>query len=164
MTDSEQGNDNEDKQTVTSPEIMSAAEKAAQLDATVRAATDPPDAGQQPNANSQQPKAKRLDEMTILDLQKMDVNKLRGRCKAAGLSGKGAKDALIERLRPRVRRITRRYIEGVTTCAYCPADIMVTGTDKQPMADGRVMVTRQIKCKGKHNHKYPLKETVSADK
>ncbi len=108
--------------------------------------------------------AKRLDEMTILDLQKMGVDGLRGQCKKAGVSAKGGKDALIERLRPRVRRITKRYIEGVTTCAYCPADIQVTGTEKQPMPDGRVFVVRQIKCKGKHHHKYPLKETVKADK
>lgn len=108
--------------------------------------------------------AKRLDEMTILDLQKMDADRLRGRCKTAGLSVKGKKDDLIERLRSRVRRITKRYIEGITTCAYCPADIMVTGTDKQPLADGRVLVVRQIKCKGRHHHKYPLKEVAEADK
>ena len=108
--------------------------------------------------------AKRLDEMTILDLQKMSIANLRSRCAAAKMSVAGDKEELIERLRPKVGRITRQYIEGVTTCAYCPADIVVVGTDKQPMPDGRVLVVRQIKCKGRHNHKYPLKELVKADK
>jgi len=107
--------------------------------------------------------AKRLDEMTILDLKKMGVDKLRGCCKKEKVSAKGDKDDLIERLRPKVRRITKQYIEGVTVCGYCGADIGVRGTSKEPLANGRVRVTRQIKCRGKHGHKYPLTEIARAD-
>ena len=54
-----------------------------------------------------------------------------------------------------------RFLGGGTAkCEVCNLPAQVKSTKKTEMPDGRTLVTRQMKCTGRHGHTYPLKEIV----
>ena len=93
-------------------------------------------------------------------LNDLSIRELQSRAKAAGLGTSRSKAALIERLEaiPAVR--VTHHVHGTTLCRICRAKTKVTNTKKHTMADGRSLITRQMRCVGKHRHTYPLREIV----
>ena len=104
-----------------------------------------------------------LTKIEDADIKSMNAADLAEFCGDQGLKKKGRKEELIARLMTKKYGQSGRYIQGLTKCRFCQADVVVTGTKKQPDGEGKTMITRQIKCRGKHSHRYPLKEIVKAD-
>ena len=92
----------------------------------------------------------------IEDLSAKDLKRL---CREESLSTDGKKEDMSARLIIQKGGITDRYAGQLTRCKVCRAPVRVTGTNNKPTASGTV-VTRQIKCRGKHCHTYPLAEVA----
>lgn len=59
--------------------------------------------------------------------------------------------------------VTGHYAGRNTRCKFCFFPIIVNGTQKTKLQEeGKVLITRFIKCIGPGNHKYPLKEILTA--
>jgi len=59
------------------------------------------------------------------------------------------------------RGVTNRFVgAGMDKCCICGLKAHVVKVQKEEMEDGRMLITRQIKCTGKHRHTYPMKEIV----
>jgi len=93
----------------------------------------------------------------LSDVAELKYGELQTLCKQRGLSGFGKKAELIKRLTIVKEGHIDRHVHGRTKCRVCAAQTMVTGTTRATMPDGRVLVTRKMKCIGKHRHTYPLK-------
>ena len=100
------------------------------------------------------------DGIGVDELKKLNKKRLAAICKKEGLPSSGTKDELINRLIAKRFGTSRRYVGPLTTCKVCGAGVFVKSTEQNPLGDGRMMVTRHIKCKGKNAHRYPLKEIV----
>ncbi len=101
-----------------------------------------------------------LSEIGIDKLKALGKKQLAAICRAEDLPCSGKKSDLVNQLIAKKFGTSKRYVGSLTTCKVCAAGVMVKGTRTEPMDDGRVMVIRQIKCKGKNAHRYPLKECL----
>lgn len=99
-----------------------------------------------------------LATVEVEGLGGMNMAALQAICKAEGLTVAGKKDDLIKRLKIAKDGRTDRHVNAGTKCRICGMPTVVQGTHKAKMADGRTMVTRKMKCTGKHRHTYPLKK------
>jgi len=93
----------------------------------------------------------------LSDVSELKYAELQTLCKQQGLSGFGKKADLIKRLTIVKEGHVSQHVHGRTKCKVCDAQAMVTGTTRATMPDGRVLVTRKMKCVGRHRHTYPLK-------
>jgi hypothetical protein len=104
-----------------------------------------------------------LDAIPADELEAMKVPQLRALATADGLSGGGKREELIRRLIDRQIALRMnaggRYVAGKTLCPVCRSPMYVRGTVTEPMADGRVMITRKLRCQ-KRGHTTSLKEIV----
>jgi len=98
------------------------------------------------------------------ELNEKTINELRAMCKERDLPVHGNKQRIIGRLstaeKPQPGRSERYVGAGLTLCNICRAAVRVRSTQRTPMEDGRVLLTRNVICSGKHHHRYPLKEIV----
>jgi hypothetical protein len=94
-----------------------------------------------------------LDLIEVGSLGKMNVKALVALCNAEGLSINGKKDELVSRLTAK-KNGKKNYSPRNTVCKICTARAVVKGTKKRPYQKGKVFVTRQIVCTGKHRHSY----------
>ncbi len=106
-----------------------------------------------------------IDLKTIQDseIEAMTGKDLAELCEDQGLAKKGNKKTLIGRIFLKKYGRGNKYVGLMTKCKVCGAKVRVTGTKKESMDDGRTMVTRGIKCYGKHAHTYTLKNPIAAD-
>lgn len=103
------------------------------------------------NVNTQKETNKQIDKNTQKnkDEQEKKKNK-KNKVKNAKKTGKRKKGLTSE-----------RFIPGKTMCRICGARMTVTGTTTtEDKASGRVYITRNLKCLGRRNHKYPLTEII----
>ncbi len=94
----------------------------------------------------------KLTELTVAQLRQM--------CKDEGLAALGNKAELVKRLSIKKFGPSDTHEPARTKCKFCSAQVRVTGTHRDKMKDGRTMVTRQVRCAGRHRHSYPLKNIV----
>ena len=97
-------------------------------------------------------------------IKTLKVDRLRKICSAEGLKTAGKKGELIERIILARSGRSDRYISTLTKCKYCGEGVRVTGTDRKIIKDGRVLLTRYIKCNGARRHTYPLKTIIEPQK
>lgn len=95
-------------------------------------------------------------DMSLEMLSGLSDKALKKLCKSEGMTTDDGKLDRFNRLYAKRFGRTKRYIGTDTRCQFCGVPILVKGTVKEPQADGRVLVTRSVKCVGKHHHIYPL--------
>ena len=100
----------------------------------------------------------RITKGQIMNVKK--INDLRKLCKKLGLPAGGTKHDLTERLEANQNSRADRFGPGKLKCQICSMPAKVTGTRREPRDDGKVVITRQVVCTGKHRHTYPLKEVI----
>ena len=105
-----------------------------------------------------------LAEIKTEELPKMKVAELRELCKAEGLSSSGIKKELLKRLLTKKLGRSDRFVGDLTKCRYCGSLVRVIGTDTKVISDEKTLVTRSVRCSGKHRHAYQLKEIIPAQK
>lgn len=93
-------------------------------------------------------------ESDVGDLKYAELQTL---CKQQGVSAYGKKDELVKRLTIAKEGHTEKHVHGRTKCKICGAKTGVTGTSREKMPDGRILVIRKMRCAGKHRCTYPLK-------
>jgi len=98
------------------------------------------------------------------ELKTMKVKELRELAKKEGLKIGGTKKELIERLLAKRTGVSSRYAGQQTICRICGARVIVKNTSTKILDDGRMLITRQVKCVGKNKHTYPIKEMLPAQK
>ena len=103
-----------------------------------------------------------LAEIAIETLGRKTKAYLAGLCRSEGLPEAGLKSELIERLTAAKHGGAAGYVPGKTLCRYCGAPVKVTKTVPQEMGDGRILITRQLRCEGRNRHSYPVKEIRAA--
>lgn len=108
--------------------------------------------------NTKKAEPKELADMSLEDLERLSDKALKKLCKAEDMTTDGKKEERFNRLYAKRFGLTKRYIGAETRCQFCGEAVRVKGTVKEPQADGRVLVTRSIKCVGKHHHTYPLSQ------
>jgi len=65
------------------------------------------------------------------------------------------------RVKGKVKDIAQRFIGGgMLKCAICSQPARVMKTEKEKLEDGRMLITRQVRCTGKNRHTYPLKDMI----
>lgn len=69
----------------------------------------------------------------------------------------GDKERLVKRIILKKFGQSKKYIPGLTACQVCGEEVRVKGQSRD-VEDGQMIVTRTVKCTGKHAHTYPLKE------
>ena len=104
-----------------------------------------------------------LKEVTIDQLAKLNLNELRHLCKEEGLEIGGKKMDLFKRLFVQKTGRSDTFSPANTKCKICNEPIKVMGTQKRQLSGGRILITRQIRCTGKHRHTYPLKEIIKPE-
>jgi len=92
-----------------------------------------------------------------INIGELTYPELKSMCKQQGLSGAGKKVDLIKRLTIAKEGNMAKHVHGRTKCRICGERTAVMGTSRKKMSDGRILVTRQMRCVGKHHHTYPLK-------
>ena len=102
--------------------------------------------------------------MDVNELKELKMNPLRKLCKDVGLLASGKKKELLDRLILKKQGVSERFVGSLTICHICSAKVRIRNTSRREMEDGRVMVTRTVRCLGKHNHTYPLKEVIESKK
>ena len=112
------------------------------------------------NENEKPIDLKTIEDSEIEEMKSKDLAEL---CADQGLKKKGDKKTLIGRIFLKKYGRGSKYVGLMTKCKVCGAKVRVTSTKTQPMEDGRTMITRGIKCYGRHCHTYTLKETIKAD-
>ncbi len=96
-------------------------------------------------------------DIAVGQIERLGVKELRRLCGEENLSTDGKKEDFAARLIIQKGGITDRYAGQLTRCKVCRSPVRVTGTTSKAIASG-TLVIRQIKCRGKHCHTYPLKE------
>ncbi len=99
-----------------------------------------------------------------INIGELTYPELKSMCKQQGLNGAGKKVELIKRLTIARDGQAEKHVNGWTKCQVCSAQAVVKGTTRTPMDDGRTLVTRQMQCRGKHRHNYPLKSVEGTKK
>jgi len=106
-----------------------------------------------------------LDAMDAEEIAASSINVLRALCKAERLKAGGGKKDLAARLVAKKHGITDKYVgPPLTRCKVCKEQVTVRRTIREPMEDGRVRVTRHVRCRGRHGHSYKLVEVVGEKK
>jgi len=95
---------------------------------------------------------------SLAELGRKTVPELQTLAQAAGLGTGGRKGDLLARLRAAKSGGAAGYVPGKTLCTVCKAPTDVKGTKTEEMEDGRILVTRYLRCRGKHRHSYPQRE------
>jgi len=93
-----------------------------------------------------------LSEKQVKDLRKWELLELAA---AEGLETAGAKKALAKRLISKKRGGDKGYRHGHTLCKVCKAEVEVKSTRREG-----AFIIRQVRCKGKNIHRYPITERV----
>lgn len=119
--------------------------------------------GQQGSGGGPNDEESLLPELTNQNIEALTVKELRELCVLEQLPVSGNKSDLTRRLLLKKNGEPKRFAGAATKCRICGAEVSVTGTKTKQTKDGRRLVTRMIKCKGKHRHTYPLKEKIGAD-
>ena len=113
---------------------------------------------------SSETKTKTIEDLKKIDdnsIKEMKVDEMKSLCKRFDLPQKGNKKTLLETIFLAMYGYSDTYVRLMTVCKICNAGVKVLSTKKgEPMEDGRVMVTRQLKCIGKRHHTYPLKNII----
>lgn len=99
-----------------------------------------------------------LKEITIEQLKKFNTNELRHLCKKERLETVGPKQVLFKRLLVQKTGRSDKFTPARTKCVICFEPVKVVRTQRKELADGCILVTRQVRCTGRHRHTYPLKE------
>ena len=103
---------------------------------------------------------KPFGEATEADIAIADDNTLRRWSISADLGADGKSADIRERLLETLTQAAGepgKHTHGRTPCGICRKPAKVVGTKRTKMPDGRTLVTRTMKCSGKHKHTYPLK-------
>lgn len=103
-----------------------------------------------------------LASVAIAEIDEMPVDELKELSKIEGLPVTAKKRAeLIRQLKTKkIGRDDRYSGRGQTKCCVCGAPVTVKGTIRTTLEDGRILVTRNVRCQGKHKHTYPLKDII----
>ena len=131
-----------------------------------RCATEPENENspsQESSGPEDPPEEKRLADLTDEDLKGMKKTPFQELCRTEELSPSGNKEELLDRLMLKKYGLSNQYVNTMTKCKVCSAAVHVTGTKKTPLKDGRILWTRQIKCRGRHHHTYPLKDILQQE-
>ncbi len=104
------------------------------------------------------PKPKALADMSLEDLEGMSDKALKKLCKEEDMVTDGKKEERFNRLYAKRFSLTKRYIGAETCCQFCGEKVRVKNTAKEQQADGRILVTRSMKCVGRHHHTYSLSQ------
>ncbi len=111
-------------------------------------------------ADAPDPAAIRLADVTLEALGELHKPALVDLAAAEGLARSGTKAQLLARLRDAKCGGAAGYVPGKTLCRFCGAATRVRGTQRISMADGRVMVSRSLRCAGAKPHSYAHKTIV----
>jgi len=104
------------------------------------------------------------DKNRIEEIKDLNVNELKAECRAEKLPTTGDKQTLAKRVKVnKMGSATKFTGGGMVKCKICNMPAGVRKVIRKKMDDGRIMVTRQIRCTGRHGHTYPLSEIVKAD-
>jgi len=98
------------------------------------------------------------EPLTEDEIAAADFQALRRMSKAAGLGVSGKADEIRGRLLDALARTTKTHTNARTRCKTCLAPVVVRNTRRTKMDDGRTLVTRSVRCTGKHRHTDTLKE------
>jgi membrane-bound inhibitor of C-type lysozyme len=89
------------------------------------------------------------------------IDELRKMCQAKGLPADGTKKELVKRLTVATTASTNKFTgNGTLKCQICNLAVKIVNTKRKTLQDGRVLVTRQVKCTGKHGHTYSVPEIL----
>ncbi len=98
------------------------------------------------------------------ELNDLTVTSLKEICIVRRVSAAGKKAELVDRIMKSQGAITDRWVQGLTVCKVCRQKVTVRKTSKSPLSEGRTLITRNVRCTGRHRHRYPLKEVVTPTK
>ena len=101
-----------------------------------------------------------MGNVTINDLDSMRYVDLQIVCKEHKLPYMGKKADLIKRLTVKLAGKADKYTGQLTKCKICGMPVSIISTTTKKMANGKILVARQVRCLGRHRHTYPLKEVV----
>jgi len=100
-------------------------------------------------------------EVTEADIREATYPTLRAWSIEAGFGAAGKSHTLRHRLITDKRPgTTKTHTNGRTDCQVCGSPALVKKKVEEEMDDGRTLITRSMRCTGKHRHSYPLKEIV----
>lgn len=78
--------------------------------------------------------------------------------------GKQAPPRRIRRIDPaKGKGVYDRYVQGQTRCKICNYLMYVEGRTTVKDREGNPIITRQMKCTGPGNHRYPIKEKIKLE-
>jgi len=92
------------------------------------------------------------------DLGSLGAGQIARLARAYGLPTSGTKSEVIRRLTAARSGGVAGYVPGQTLCSICREPCKVTSTDRSRMADGRLLVTRYLRCTGRHHHTSVVRE------
>lgn len=98
-------------------------------------------------------------ELDIERINQLGFNALRQLCKDEGLSTRGKKAELIQRLIVKKVDNTSRFVPGLTKCKFCPNPVHVLRTDRHKSGDA-IILNRTVRCKGRRRHTYQMTERI----
>lgn len=91
-------------------------------------------------------------------LAQVNVKELRQLCREQDLPTAGRKADLVKRLQLVADGVAGRFTPARTICRMCGSAMRVMNTRRKRLKNGRILVTRQMTCSGRHRHSYPLKD------
>lgn len=100
-----------------------------------------------------------LADMDWDEVMKLALDRLRQLCRAEKLDATGKKQDLLDRLNSKKNAGRGRFVQGVTRCCVCGANLHVRKTATSREGD-RLYIVRQVRCNGKHAHTYPIKDLI----
>lgn len=101
-----------------------------------------------------------LMKVSLEAIQKLGVAALKKHCADHGMDKSGKRPELLDKVLAIRFGRTRMYVGAETRCSVCGKEVSVKGTRKEAMGNGKTLVTRTVKCRGRHGHTYPLKNIV----
>ena len=61
---------------------------------------------------------------------------------------------------PPAKMLSERFVPGQTRCKLCKGRLFVRHTEKTPLDNGDILITRSVKCGGPKRHSYQINETI----
>lgn len=119
----------------------------------------PEETGQKPPEETPEPPKPEEPKLPGREqLKKLKKSELQEWCKKMGHSTAGKKPELINRLCGKPVGYINNFVPAKMLCRYCRAKATVRRTVRATLGDGRVLVTRHLRCQGKNIHRYALKK------
>lgn len=100
---------------------------------------------------------KDLTSLTVLQIERLSRRDLIHLCRDNSLDIKGTRPELIERLL--IYNASSPIMAPIPMprpCNVCGSDTRICNTRRRLLSNGDILISRCVRCEGKHHHKYEL--------